>query len=82
MKLHRRTILRAAGVSLALPGLRYFMPTRAFGAAAIPVKRRMVCICTPLGLHPEFFFPEKEGKDYGFRTLVHAVVQSQVFQQK
>jgi hypothetical protein len=25
----------------------------------------MVCICTPLGLHPEFFFPEKAGKDYG-----------------
>jgi hypothetical protein len=24
----------------------------------------MVCICTPLGLHPEFFFPEEEGTDY------------------
>jgi Protein of unknown function (DUF1552) len=24
----------------------------------------MVCICTPLGLHPPFFFPEKTGKDY------------------
>jgi len=24
----------------------------------------MVCICTPLGLHPAFFFPEKAGKDY------------------
>ena len=24
----------------------------------------MVCICTPLGLHPPFFFPEKAGKDY------------------
>ena len=26
--------------------------------------RRMVCICTPLGLHPPYFFPEKAGKDY------------------
>jgi len=24
----------------------------------------MVCICTPLGLHPPDFFPEKTGKDY------------------
>jgi hypothetical protein len=24
----------------------------------------MVCLCTPLGLHPAFFFPEKSGKDY------------------
>jgi hypothetical protein len=24
----------------------------------------MVCICTPLGLHPPYFFPEKTGKDY------------------
>jgi len=50
--------------SLALPGLGYFMPNRTFGAPATPVKRRMVCICTPLGLHPDFFFPEKEGTDY------------------
>jgi hypothetical protein len=24
----------------------------------------MVCICTPLGLHAPFFFPQKAGKDY------------------
>jgi hypothetical protein len=54
----RRHFLRAAGVSLALPLLE------AHAAAAKP-PRRMVCICTPLGLHPEFFFPEKDGKDYG-----------------
>ena len=24
----------------------------------------MVCICTPLGLHPANFFPEKTGRDY------------------
>ena len=24
----------------------------------------MICICTPLGLHPTNFFPEKAGKDY------------------
>jgi len=62
-KLNRRHILKAAGVTLALPMLDYFQP-RAFGASGAPPIRRMLCICTPLGLHPEFFFPAKPGKDY------------------
>ncbi len=53
--------LRAAGVSLALPWLD--ASPRAPRAAARPAAR-MVCICTPLGLHPPYFFPEKAGKDY------------------
>jgi hypothetical protein len=60
---NRRHILKAAGVTLALPMLDYFQP-QAFGAAATAPVRRMLCICTPLGLHPEFFFPEQPGKDY------------------
>jgi Protein of unknown function (DUF1552) len=68
MPLHRRTFLRAAGVSLALPWLDAF-------AAAPPntkhqTPRRMVCICTPLGLHPPHFFPEKAGKDYELTTYL------------
>ncbi len=63
MPLSRRRFLRAAGVSLALPWLDALAPARAFAAAAKP-RRRMVCICTPLGLHPPFFFPQKSGKDY------------------
>ena len=63
MTLNRRRFLRAAGVSLALPCLDVFSPRRASAAAAQP-NRRMVCICTPLGLHPPDFFPEKTGKDY------------------
>lgn len=58
---HRRHFLRAAGVSLALPLLDANAPARA--ADAKP-RRRMVCICTPLGLHPPYFFPEKAGRDY------------------
>jgi hypothetical protein len=58
MKLHRRTFIRAAGVSLALPCLDVH------AAPSAKPKRRMVCICTPLGLHPAYFFPEKDGKDY------------------
>ncbi len=58
MKIDRRGFLRAAGVSLALP----WLDSRASAGAGPP--RRLVCICTPLGLHAPFFFPEKAGKDY------------------
>lgn len=63
MKLDRRNFLRAAGVSLALPCLNAIAPKAARGAAAGP-RRRMVCINTPLGLHPPFFFPKQAGRDY------------------
>src|SRR4051812_36000032 len=55
----RRQFLRAAGVSLALPWLDAFAQT----PAARP-PRRMVCICTPLGLHAPSFFPQRAGADY------------------
>jgi len=58
MNMNRRTFLRAAGVSLALPWLE------STAVASAPPPRRMVCICTPLSLHPPYFFPEKSGKDY------------------
>jgi hypothetical protein len=64
MTLSRRHFLRAAGVSLALPWLDALESARAFGAPAVKPPRRMVCICTPLGLHPPHLFPEKAGKDY------------------
>src|SRR3982751_447998 len=65
MKLHRRTLLRAAGVAIALPLFDALVPKRARGAdAKTTTPQRMVCINTPLGLHPEYFFPEKTGKDY------------------
>ncbi len=63
MTINRRTFLRAAGVTLALPCLDAFSKARASTAAAEP-RRRMVCICTPLGFYPPHFFPEKAGKEY------------------
>src|SRR5437762_1243214 len=68
MKISRRQVLRAAGVSLALPRLDAFSLARAAGAAK--PRRRMVCICTPLGLHPENFLPEKTGRDYELTTYL------------
>jgi hypothetical protein len=59
MNTTRRSFLRAAGVSLALP----LLPSLSRAAGTQP-PRRMVCICTPLGLHAQHFFPEKVGKEY------------------
>src|SRR5829696_8778746 len=61
MQIPRRTFLRAAGVSLALPWLDALAPARAAGTGP---PRRMVCVCTPLSLHAPHFFPEKAGADY------------------
>jgi hypothetical protein len=66
MKLSRRHFLRAAGVSLALPWFDAF-------AADQKPRRRMVCICVGLGLHPAYFFPEKAGKDYDLTTYLEVV---------
>ena len=74
MTLDRRTFLRAAGVSLALPWLEALAPGRARAAAAAGgPPRRMVCICTPLGLHPPYFFPEEAGKDYGLSPYLEVL---------
>ena len=64
MKLHRRTFLRSAGVAMALPLLDECVPRRARAGEAGGVPRRMVCINTPLGVHPPYFFPKQTGKDY------------------
>jgi hypothetical protein len=44
---------------------------RATDAAA--VRRRMVCINTPLGLHPANFFPEKAGRDYELSPYLETI---------
>lgn len=61
--LSRRTFLRGAGVALALPMLDAM--SRAHAAAADrEIPRRMVAIETNMGILPQFFFPEKTGRDY------------------
>ena len=62
--LHRRTFLRAAGVTLALPMLEAMQPRAWSVEARTPVPRRLVAIETNMGILPQFFFPEKAGKDY------------------
>jgi hypothetical protein len=59
----RRRFLRSTGVMLALPALESLAP-RGFAAGKSTAPRRMVCICTPLGLHAPYFFPEQKGREY------------------
>jgi hypothetical protein len=61
--LPRRKFLRGAGVALTLPLLDAFLP-RARAATAAPSGKKMVCICTSLGLHAPFLFPDETGADY------------------
>jgi hypothetical protein len=64
MKLDRRRFLKAAGISLALPWFDALSVGRA--AETHAPRRRMVCICAPLGFYPPNFFPNAGGKEYEF----------------
>ena len=61
--LSRRTFLRGAGVALALPWLESMLPAGQ-GKPPAAVPRRMVAIETNMGILPQFFFPDRPGRDY------------------
>jgi hypothetical protein len=56
-------LLRGAGVALALPMLESMLP-RSRADAPTSVPRRMVAIETNMGILPQFFFPERGGRDF------------------
>ena len=70
--LTRRHFLRAAGVTLGLPFLECFAPRGRAAENAKPI-RRMVCICTPLGIHTPFLNPEQTGKDYALTPYLEPI---------
>src|ERR1700709_2353384 len=61
--LSRRAFLKGSGVSLALPFLDAMMP-RAWAGEDSKQPKRMICICTALGMHGPLFFPTGTGRDY------------------
>ncbi len=61
---HRRTFIRSTGIALALPLLNAFGDESKRKSNDAHPPRRMICICAPLGLHPDNFFPTESGKDY------------------
>ena len=60
--LSRRTLLRGSGAALALPLLDAMRP--AFGKPADPEPRRLLAVCTNLGVYGQSFFPEQAGRDF------------------
>ncbi|MGZ0169066.1 MAG: DUF1552 domain-containing protein [Planctomycetales bacterium] len=71
MRHSRRRFLRAAGVMLALPQFDAFSSARA-ADGELP-RRRMVCICTPLGLHPDNFIPTEAGNGYQLTPYLETI---------
>lgn len=62
-KMNRRTVLRGAGVAVAMPWLTAMSSAFADSEAAKP-PRRFVAMTLGLGLHAENLFPETAGRDY------------------
>ncbi|MEI6713216.1 MAG: DUF1552 domain-containing protein [Verrucomicrobiota bacterium] len=70
--LTRRSFLRSAGVTLALPFLEALAPRFARASSPASPPRRMVCIMTNTGLIPDNFFPKATGFEYETtRYLAH-----------
>ena len=59
----RRAFLRGTGVSLALPFLDAMWPQRLLAAQSAAPKR-LVAVCTSLGIYGPALFPKQTGRDY------------------
>lgn len=65
----RRTFLKAAGVSIALPALESLSRFASAAETAAP-PWRMVCIGNEFGMYPEAFWPKQFGSDYELSPLL------------
>lgn len=61
-RLTRRSVLKSSGVAVALPLLESMTP--AFGREIASPPKRMVLICSTLGLHSPSWFPSHPGPGY------------------
>ena len=68
--INRRSFLQAAGVAIAIPAMEAFAPRRLLGAITAAPPKRLITICTTLGLHGPSLFPETAGKDYEETTYL------------
>ena len=63
--LSRRTLLKGAGVAVALPLLDAMTPTRLLAQAAPRMaRRRLICVDYTLSLHTPDLFPAQSGRGY------------------
>lgn len=66
---NRRSILRGAGVAIALPAFETF----AAPAAAESKASRFVCVSPNYGMYPGHFFPEATGPDFELPPVMQAL---------
>src|SRR5437868_13785478 len=69
LNIGRRSFLKAAGVTIALPALES-LPRMLFAAEAKAPSRRMVCVGNEFGMYPGAFWPQKLGPDYELTKLL------------
>ncbi len=72
--IQRRTFLKAAGVSIALPALES-LPRIAGAAEAKTAPVRMVCIGNEFGMYPGAFWPTQTGRDYELTPLLKPLAE-------
>lgn len=60
----RRAFLRSAGALLPLPWLQSLAAAGDAASRSAAPPRRMIAICTDLGLMKEYFFPQQTGRNY------------------
>jgi hypothetical protein len=70
--LSRRTLLRSAGATLALPLLDAMVPARlsAFGRAAATAPHRFLAVYLPNGMAMPYWTPEGEGRNYELSPIL------------
>lgn len=69
---NRRQVLKAAGISLAIPTLECFAAPEDSTASKA---KRIVCVGTFLGFHQPAFFPKDAGRDYELSTLLQPLAE-------
>jgi len=69
--LSRRTFLRGSGTALALPFLDAMRPV--FGRDTTATPRRMISICTNLGILERHFYPAETGRRYALTPYLDAL---------
>ncbi len=63
--INRRSLLLNSGVAMALPMLESVRPRRTLANQTHDAPpRRMVCVCSNMGMMPEYFWPQGTGRDY------------------
>lgn len=72
----RRTFLRGSGVAVGLPLLGTMLPQSArAGVEAVPDVRRLLTICSPLGIHTPYLFPSEAGRDYALTPYLKPLAE-------